>query len=398
MTTRAENQRRIGVREITLRQLGHMDADFSFAEKLYFMKRLDDAGVDETIVWGVDEDAAELIQAKNNAGLTIQLGFYGKIYFPDEMRGLLDRAAECGADFVCLNGRAADFALEESGWTRDQMLRASVDAVRASKERGVRISVGLAYSTQAEPDFICEFAKAVEDAGADTLYLPDSLGVASPEQMAHLVARVRETISIPIEAHCHNDYGLGTANAIAAVNAGADMVEVFVNGQDPERSGIAALDEVVVALELLYGYVTGIDLSKLTELSQLHVEMTGVRIPANKPIVGRRAFNYRVAPGDATSAPKRDHFYGSPRVVPFDPTIVGNERAFLLGKFSGPNEVAKGLEELGIEVNDDERAVIVGLVNDRGRSEKRAITADELRYFADVARVSQQSAVAGATN
>jgi 2-isopropylmalate synthase len=386
--------RRIGVREITLRQLGHMDADFSFEEKLYFMRRLADTGVDETIVWGVDADAADLVRAKNDAGLPIKLGFYGKVYFPDEMVAVLDLAQECGADFVCLNGRGGDFSLEESGWTREQMLQASVDGVRAAKERGVRISIGLAYSTQTDAGYICEVAGATAEAGADTFYLPDSLGVATPEQMGELVAAVRATISIPIEAHCHNDYGLGTANAIASVHAGADVVEVFVNGQDPERSGIASLDEVVVALELLYGYETRIDLAQLTALSRLHEEMTGVRVADNKPVTGRRAFNYRVAPGAHASAPKRDHFYGSPRVVPFDPTLVGNERVFMLGKFSGVNEVTKGLELLGLSVTDEQLDLIVKLVNDRGRSEKRSITPEELRYFADVAAQAAEPAPA----
>jgi isopropylmalate/homocitrate/citramalate synthase len=165
--------RRIGTREITLRQLGHMDADLSFEEKLYWMKLLADAGVDETIVWGIDEDAAELVRRVHDSGMGIELGFYGKVYFPVEMNALLDKARDCGADFVCLNGRGADFSLEESGWTRDQMLDACVVGVKAAKERGVRISIGLAYATQGDPSWICEVSQAVAEAGADTLYLPD---------------------------------------------------------------------------------------------------------------------------------------------------------------------------------------------------------------------------------
>jgi isopropylmalate/homocitrate/citramalate synthase len=384
--------RRIGTREITLRQLGHMDTDLSFEEKLYWMKLLADAGVDETIVWGIDEDAAELVRRVHDSGMGIELGFYGKVYFPVEMNALLDKARDCGADFVCLNGRGADFSLEESGWTRDQMLDACVVGVKAAKERGVKISIGLAYATQGEPSWIVEVSQAVAEAGADTLYLPDSLGVATPEQMSDLVRRIRELITIPIEVHCHNDYGLATANAVACILAGADMVECFVNGQDPERSGIAALDEVVVALEYLYGFDTGIELERLTNLSRVHEQLTGMRVADNKPVVGRRAFNYRVAPGNAASAPKRDHFYGSPKVVPFDPESVGNERVFMLGKFSGENEVQKRLGELDLTVTDEQLPTVIRLVNDTGRAEKRAITDEELRYFTEVAAVSSRTA------
>ena len=141
-----------------------------------------------------------------------------------------------------------------------------------------------------------------------------------------------------------------------------------------------------MALEYLYGFETGIKLDRLTALSRLHEELTGMRVADNKPITGRRAFSYRVAPGTDPSAPKRDHFYGSPKVVPFDPTTVGNERVFMLGKFSGPNEVVKGLGDLGITIGDEGLPTVIKLVNERGRAEKRAITDDELRYFADVAR------------
>jgi len=260
--------------------------------------------------------------------------------------------------------------------------------VREAKQRGVRTSIGLAYATQADPEFVCRVAEAVEAEGCELYHIPDSLGVASPEQLRELVAQVRAAVAMPIEVHCHNDYGLATANAIASVQAGADIVEVIVNGQDPERSGIAALDEVAVSLELLYGYDTGVRLEHLTELARLHERMTGARVADNKPVTGRRAFNYRVAPGAHASAPKRDHFYGSPRVVPFDPAIVGNERVFMLGKFSGPNEVAKRVHELGLELDDALVPAVVKLVNDRGRSEKRAISDDELRYFVEVARTA----------
>jgi isopropylmalate/homocitrate/citramalate synthase len=220
--------------------------------------------------------------------------------------------------------------------------------------------------------------------------------VASPEQMAALVGAVRGVISIPIEVHCHNDYGLATANAVASVQAGADVVEVIVNGQDPERSGIASLDEVVVALELLYGFDTGVVLDRLTELSRVHERLTGARVAENKPVVGRRAFNYRVAPGASASEPKRDHFYGSPRVVPFDPALVGNERVFMLGKFSGPNEVAKRLDELGIDVPDEQLPLLVQLVNEHGRNRKSAVGDDDLRHLAeitaDAARIQAPSA------
>jgi 2-isopropylmalate synthase len=381
----APEGRKLRFREITLRQLGHMEAAFDFEEKLYWLGLLDEAGVQESVVWGVDADAAELVMAARERGLRIETSLFGKVYFPTEMREIFARVAACGASHVALVGRGAPFSLEEMGWTHQQMLDACVVAVEEAKALDLRISIGLAYSTQSEVEYVCDVAEAVTKAGADLFHIPDSLGVAAPEQMSDLVSRVRRVTSLPIEVHCHNDYGLASANAIASVQAGADVVEVIVNGQDPERSGIASLDEVVVALELLYGYDTGVSLERLTELSRIHERMTGARVADNKPIVGRRAFNYRVAPGRDASAPKRDHFYGSPKVVPFDPALVGNERVFMLGKFSGPNEVGKRLDELELEVSEDRLPALIRMVNERGAGAKRAVTDEELRYFAQVA-------------
>ena len=179
--TQNASGRRITLRELTLRQLGHMTADLAFEEKMYWLKALDDIGVEETIVWGVDDDAADLIKAKRDAGLKIGIGFYGKVYFPEATREILDLEKNCDADLVCLNGRGAPFSLEEMGWSEQQMLEGSVTAVRDAKERGLKISIGLAYSSQATPGYVADVAEAVEAAGADTFYLPDSLGVASPE-------------------------------------------------------------------------------------------------------------------------------------------------------------------------------------------------------------------------
>jgi isopropylmalate/homocitrate/citramalate synthase len=159
---------------------------------------------------------------------------------------------------------------------------------------------------------------------------------------------------------------------------------------DPERSGITSLEELAASLEMLYDVKTGLKLDQLTSLSRLHEDMTGMRIADNKPVVGPRAFNYRVAAGRVASAPKRDVFYGSPKVVPFDPVAVGNRRVFMVGKFSGPDEVAKRLAEIGLSVTDEQLVTVVDLVRDRGRATKRAVTDEDLRYFVDVAAATQR--------
>lgn len=375
----------VRLREITLRQIGHMEVEFAMPEKLYFFSRLARAGVAEAIVWGSDEDADELVRRTIDAGIALGVGYYGKTFFPDEATRTIDKAAKAGAAFVCFNGRGSAMALEESGWTRQRMIDTSVDIVKQSKDLGVPISIGLYGFTQTAPDFIQEFAGRVSEAGADRIYCPDSLGVASPEAMREIIGHIRSVSSVPIEAHCHNDTGMGLANTLACVEAGADYVECVVNGMDPERCGIASLDEVAVSLEKLYGVDTGVKLDELTDLARTHEEMTGLPMAPNKPIVGPRAFNYRVATGSSDAEARKDNFYGSARVVPFNPADVGNSRRFLLGKYSGGNEVARALRDAGLSVPEEHAlAVLVGLVRGLGESKRATVDVHELKHLLDV--------------
>lgn len=375
----------VKLREITLRQIGHMEVDFSMAEKVYWFRRLAQAGVAEAIVWGSDADAEDLVRRTRDAGIPLGVGYYGKTFFPEELTATILKAAKAGAAFVCFNGRGSAMALEESGWTKERMIDASVDAVKQAKDAGVEISIGLYGFTQTTKDFIQDFSGAVTEAGADRIYCPDSLGVASPEAMREIVASIREVSDRVIEAHCHNDLGMGLANTAACVEGGADVVECVVNGMDPERCGIASLDEVATSLEKLYDVRTGVELAELVSLARTHEDMTGLPMAANKPIVGPRAFNYRVATGSGDAEARKDNFYGSARVVPFNPADVGNARRFMLGKYSGPNEVARALQDAGLEVPGEAALTeLTGLVRALGARKRSTVDDAELAHLLDV--------------
>lgn len=373
-------------RELTLRQLGHMEADMTLDEKLYFLSRLDHIGVGQITLWGADDDAADIVVQARERGIGIEIALFGKVYFPDEMRAVLVKAKQCGAAFVHFAGRGADYTLKTMKWTRERMLNATVDAVKEAKDRGVAIAVGLSLTTQTELGYLEDYAGAVAAAGADYLHLADSEGVASPHAMRALVSAMRKIAPLPIEVHCHNDFGLAVANNLAAIEAGATVVDVFVNGMDPERCGLASLDEVVMSLEVLYGVDTGIKTEELTALAKLHERLTGMMMPVNKPLVGPRAFNYRAVYGEQLPEARRDPV--AMTTVPFDPAALGNTRQFLLGKFSGPNEVKKRLTELGISVSDARLKRLVLLVRQHGTATKAPVSDDYLQYLVQVVNVS----------
>jgi isopropylmalate/homocitrate/citramalate synthase len=392
------NRVKVSLRELTLRQLFHSDGDLTLVEKLYWLTCLDDAGVRRTSVRvAVEPDAAEMVARARDAGLGIQIELHGAGWIKENWQRVIATARSAGAAWVYCSARGSDWALEAMGKSaiamRREMIESCVGCIGLAKDAGLKVSLGVAYATQADPAYLEELAVSVESAGLDRIHLNDSIGGASPVAMHAMVSNVRRSVAIPIEIHCHNDCGLALANTIACVEAGAQLVDVCVNGADPDRGGLASLAEVVVALELLYDVDTGVRLSALTGLSRTHEALTGWPTPANMPIVGPRAFSAHLAKGKhASYAPgeirgaERDQFYAAPEHdEPFAPEAVGNRHVILLGKYSGANEVEQRLSDLGLKGTDDQVQAVVKMVQDRGRAYKRVVSDDEVRFFMAVA-------------
>jgi 2-isopropylmalate synthase len=397
--------------EITLRQAGVQNhAELTVAEKIAWLLALDRARVQRAVVWGRDPDNHEVIAGALDAGARIEVEVYGVTYphhygsdvsaessdssesaysrhLNTEVRRIIDTARDSGARHVNFTGRSSDTGLEALGWSRDDMSRSYTDVVQMAKEAGLEITLGMPYASQADESYLKELCLEVEEAGADYIEVNDSMGVLSPVGIHRLISEVKRSIRVPISVHCHEDFGLAVANVIAAVEAGAVGAEVVVNGMDPHRSGLASLEVVAVALEMLYGVDTGIELGQLTTVSRLHEQMTGMHPALNRPIVGPLAFNTLWA----SSELDEDSPFFDPS--PFDPAIVGNRRHLQLGRFSRREEVLERLAECGWSVPDDQLPLLVALVHKQARSTKSEVTDDELGYLVGV--VSGR-AVAGA--
>ena len=182
---------------------------------------------------------------------------------------------------------------------------------------------------------IHHITRPLSDQGASRVVIYDSVGTMLPSQMTRLVAEIRRSGSPPVLVHCHNDYGLATANSLAAIEGGAEAVDVAVNGVGG-RAGNAALEEVALALENLSGLETGIDTRRLKELSSFVEQMTGLKNSPLKPIVGDYCFvhlpmmHVRCIAG------------GNPRAFePFDPHQVGQQRTY---GFSLPVDYGPAIE------------------------------------------------------
>ena len=205
------------------------------------------------------------------------------------------------------------------------------------------------------------------------------ISLASPEAIRHLLRFMQDAGGgIPIEVHCHDDFGLATANTVAAALGGADYLSVTVNGLG-ERSGNAALEEVVAALTIVYGIDTGIDLAGLTAISRLVEDCAVVPLQPHKPVVGTNSFAHES--GLVVSGLLRDPFTAEA----YDPTLVGQTRRIVVGKKSGRASIEAKLDELygSGQAPDLDLGWLVAKVKQRSEELGRSLHDAEVRELVD---------------
>ena len=211
---------------------------------------------------------------------------------------------------------------------RSWLLSTAADMIKMAKDQGCFVSISAEDIGRTELPFLQEYAVAVQEAGADRLRLSDTIGILSPEEYATRVRAVAKVASIDLQSHCHNDFGLGVANTLAAIEAGVRYFHVTVNGIG-ERAGMADLAQVVMSLRQFHDVDLGIDTTQLTRLSRLVAEACNAPTTPWQPIVGGNVFAHES--GIHTTGMLRD----TSTFEPFPPELVGGQRELLVGKHSG---------------------------------------------------------------
>ncbi|HVA23571.1 MAG TPA: LeuA family protein [Chloroflexota bacterium] len=243
-------------------------------------------GVKRIDVWPVVSEATRAAMKRIAATLP-QLEMFCP--FRPNVLDDLDQAEQHGARGVVLLIPSIQPAVLQRSPEPDysHRLDAAWKAAETARSRGLRVVAGTGGSFRPEPEALASFYRGAANAGVEAVTIADSLGAAAPWAVESLVRKVRDWVGpdMRIEIHCHNDLGLATANSLAAVQAGADVVHAALNGYG-ERAGNASLEEVAVGAEALLGVSTGLDLSRLTEVCRLAAEITRVPLSHNKPVVG----------------------------------------------------------------------------------------------------------------
>ena len=364
----------VGLYDTTLRD-GEQTVGVVFSpdDKVAIAKALDEAGIDriEAGFPRVSEEDAEAIRLIMQEDLQAEVWGFARAVPAD-----VEALSELGVRAAVVESPISDGKLAALGVTRETMLERIRTAVRAATEAGVRVAYFGVDGTRADPAFFRQAYEAAVEAGAAEVVVVDTLGIATPEAAAYLVGQVVDWLGddVPVHWHGHDDFGLATAAAVAAVQAGATWIQGTVNGMG-ERGGNASLLEAALALEALYGIPTRLRLDRARALGRLVAEIAGTPLEPWKPITGENLFTRE---SGAVAA----QFHDPPAIEPYAGELIGARRGIVLGKKSGIDSIRIKLEELGLDVPADRHAELLAQVKALGAKKRRLVTDAELKRIA----------------
>jgi len=252
-----------------------------------------------------------------------------------------------------------------------------------AREMGIRTNIyfedwsnGMRHS----PEYVYNMIDSLKDEQIDRFMLPDTLGILNYEETFSFCSEMKKRFpQLHFDFHSHNDYDLAASNVYAAIKAGVDGIHTTVNGLG-ERAGNVPLSSVIGVVKDHFGYDMNVREEKLYIVSKLIESFSGIRIPANKPLIGENVFTQ--TSGIHADGDQKDNLYFNDLM----PERFGRKRQYALGKMSGKASIIKNLEELGIELSKEEMKMVTERVIELG-DKKEIVTKEDLPYIiSDVLR------------
>lgn len=360
------------IADCTLRD-GEQQAGIVFTkeDKLQIARKLDEIGIHqiEAGMPAVSEEDAEALK------LIVKENLKAKVYaLARALKQDIDLVVECGCEGVQISLPVGYLQLQRHKWSEEWVINTALEIIDYAKDHGLWVNLSPYDTTRAQFDFLQRYLKAVTTyAHVDRVRVVDTVGSTLPTAIRYFVREIKKIIgNIPIEVHCHNDFGLATANTLAGVEAGAEVVSTTLNGYG-ERVGNASTWEIALALELLYGYELNLKFEKFYEVSKFLEQLSGIKMGINQPIVGEGAF--KIESGISVANIVEDPLAN----LAFLPELVGQDLKIVLGKKSGRKNIQAKLEELGISLSPEQIDAVLEKIKFEAVRRKSEISDDDFK-------------------
>ncbi len=368
--------KKIIINDTTLRD-GEQTAGivFSADEKLLIAKLLDEIGVNEIEagipVMGGHEK--KVIKGINELGLKAKIIGWNRAKLEDIYASL-----DIGLRFIHISIPISQIHMEYKLKKDFQYIKTHlIDILRVLNKEGVEYSVGGEDSSRAEKGTIIEVIKIAKEEGAYKYRYSDTVGILNPLKIFENIKKITSLFKdIILEIHTHNDFGMASANSVAALMAGASSLSGSISGIG-ERAGNCALEEVIAYLNLIENKNIKFDLIKAKNLAKFIAKITKRPIPLSKPIFGKNIF-YHEAGIHTDGILKNPINYEA-----FPPEYVGAKRKLLVGKHSGSKVIKYKLNKMGLQITNGDAKNILDGVRAKSVVLKRCLTDKEIKSIYD---------------
>ncbi|HLF30743.1 MAG TPA: hypothetical protein VI566_06905, partial [Xanthomonadales bacterium] len=290
---------------------------FTADEKVAIACKLAELGVGriESGFPRVSEEDTEAVRRMLAAGLSSEIWGFARCVIAD-----LDAHIELGTQQVLIEISTSEVKMQAYGFTRKSVLERVGNAVRHARDHGMRVNFFAVDATRSDQPFLKDVYSRAIELGAEEISVVDTIGALAPEAVERMIRDIARHVGpdVPIHWHGHNDFGLATASAIAAVRGGAAWIQGTINGMG-ERAGNADICEVALALKCLYNMPVELDLSRAREVSQLVRQAGAYSVDGWKPVVGENLF---VRESGAVAS----QFHIPEAIEPYSADIVAAER------------------------------------------------------------------------
>lgn len=317
---------------------------FTHEEKVYIAKTLDDLGVDiiEAGIPAMGKEEKRSLRQLTQLPLKAKILSWNRLLISDVIASL-----DAGVTHIHVSVPTSDLMLEQkmnktNGWIIPQMEKVFAFALN----HGAKLSFGAEDASRTNLSFLKEVFLAAQNLGAQRVRLADTLGIMTPSSVAQAIRYLKENLTVPIDFHGHNDFGLATANALSAWENGAQVISCSVLGLG-ERAGNTSLEEIAGILQYIHKDIQGFNFVALKKLCQTVASLINSPIPERKPIIGEKIFNHESGI-HVDGLLKESSTY---ELLP--PELFGGKRKLVLGKHSGNKAVRYFAGHLGCELTDE---------------------------------------------